>query len=322
MFRLLSLGVLAAVVTILAPPSGSAGSASGKKLLLITESRGFRHGVVTRKVTLTADVDAQTPPKVEGLEIKPDKKGTPQGSYGGRVGPEGVELKAGDKVLATVEPCLVEKTFMEMAKKHGFQVVCSQDARAEINDENLKNFDAVWFYTTGELPLSDVQKSDLLGFVRSGKGFGGSHSATDTFYKWPEYGEMIGAYFQRHPPGLQKIKVVVEDSKHPATRHLAEGFDYEDEIYHFKEPYSRDKLRVLMRVDVLAGPNLWRTDGDNALAWCREYGKGRVFYTAFGHADQVWRDERYQRHVLGGLRYLFFLEDADAPPSGAGSAPK
>jgi type 1 glutamine amidotransferase len=214
---------------------------------------------------------------------------------------------------------VVEKTFAEMAAKHGFfEVVSSQNSRKEITEDNLKHFDAVFFFTTGELPLSEVQKADLLSFIRNGKGFGGSHCAADTFYQWKEYGDLIGAYFAGHPPGFQKIRVIVEDRKHPATKHLGEGFNIEDEIYKYKGPYSREKVRVLLSMDMKAsGKNLWREDGDNPLAWVREYGKGRVFYTAFGHREEVWADPRFQQHVIGGLRYLFGLEPADATPSAA-----
>ena len=148
--------------------------------------------------------------------------------------------------------CLVEKTFVELAKKLmglSFEVDFTQDSRSVINDENLKKYDAVFFYTTGPLPLSDSQKSDLLAFVRSGKGFGGSHCATDTFYNWPEYGELIGAYFDGHP-WTQKIRVIVEDQQHASTKHLGQAFEIDDEIYQFRTPYARDKLHVLMRLDM------------------------------------------------------------------------
>jgi hypothetical protein len=69
-----------------------------------------------------------------------------------------------------------------------------------------------------------------------------------------------------------------------------------------------------VRID---GPRGARQDRDNALAWTREYGKGRVFYTALGHRDELWKDERFRKHVLGGLRYVLRLEDADATPSAA-----
>jgi type 1 glutamine amidotransferase len=239
---------------------GAGDKPAKKKLLVITESKGFVHPVVRR---------------------------------------------GKDGSLA-----LVEKTFIELGAKTGlFEATCSQDSRKEITAENLKNYDAVWFYTSGELPLSEVQKADLLAFVRGGKGFGGSHSATDTFYKWKEYGELIGAYFAGHPPGYQKIRVIVEDTKHPATKHLGESFAIEDEIYKYREPYSRSKLHVLMKIDIDSHKNLWRPDGDNPLAWTRDYGKGRVFYTALGHAEHVWRDPRFQEHVIGGLKYLFFVEN-------------
>src|SRR5262249_6002377 len=142
---------------------------------------------------------------------------------------------------------------------------------------------AVFFYTTGSLPLSGTQKSDLLSFIRSGKGFAGSHCATDTFYDWKEYGELIGGYFDGHP-WHQKIKVIVEDKNSPMTKHLGDSFEITDEIYQFKTPYSRDKLHILLRLDmgsVKAPGN--RKDGDNALAWIHSFDKGRVFYTALGH---------------------------------------
>src|SRR5262249_16378548 len=56
------------------------------------------------------------------------------------------------------------------------------------------------------------------------------------------------------------------------------------------------------------GPRGARRDGDNALAWVQEYGKGRVFYTALGHRAEVWKDERFQKHMLGGLRYVLGLD--------------
>jgi type 1 glutamine amidotransferase len=250
---------VAIAATVSATPV-DAGAPAKKKLLVITESKGFVHPVVRR---------------------------------------------GKDDALS-----LVEKTFLEWGNKSGlFEATVSQDSRKDITAENLKNFDAVWFYTTGELPLSDVQKADLLDFVRSGKGFGGCHSAADTFYKWKEYGELIGAYFAGHPPGYQKIRVIVEDTKHPATKHFGESFAIEDEIYKYKEPYSRKSVHVLMKIDPESHKNVWRTDGDNPLAWTREYGKGRVFYTALGHAEHVWRDPRFQEHVLGGLKYIFFVEN-------------
>jgi type 1 glutamine amidotransferase len=210
------------------------------------------------------------------------------------------------------ELCTVEKALIELGKKSGaFEAVVTQDSRNAINEENLKKFAAVYFYTTGELPLSDTQKADLLGFIRSGRGFAGNHCATDTFYKWAEYGNMIGGYFDGHP-WHEKIKVIVEDKNHPASKPFGDTFEITDEIYQFKGPYDRTKLHVLMKMDTNSVKKEGkRQDKDYALAWTKDYGKGRVFYSAFGHREEVWKDERFLAHMLGGLKYAMGVSGSD-----------
>lgn len=190
------------------------------------------------------------------------------------------------------------------AKAKAFDTTVTQDTR-EITAESLAGYDAVVFYTTGELPMSAEQKRSLLAFVRGGRGFVGIHSATDTFYAWPEYGEMIGAYFNGHP-WHQEVKVRVEDADHPATRQLPATFTVNDEIYQFRN-WSRANVHVLLSLDPssvdLLNPAVKRSDRDFALAWTRSLGKGRVFYTALGHEPAVWTDDRFQQHLLGGIRW-------------------
>src|SRR5262245_5515045 len=72
------------------------------------------------------------------------------------------------------------------ARSGEFEVSCAEDL-ALISADSLRDFDILYFFTSGELALSNQQKADLLAFVRDGKGFGGAHSATDTLYSWPEY---------------------------------------------------------------------------------------------------------------------------------------
>ena len=79
-----------------------------------------------------------------------------------------------------------------------FEVTATEDT-SEFSTENLKPYAAVMFYTTGEIPMSGAEKTDLLNFVRSGRGFLGVHSATDTFYTWPDYLDLVGGYFNGHP---------------------------------------------------------------------------------------------------------------------------
>jgi type 1 glutamine amidotransferase len=185
------------------------------------------------------------------------------------------------------------------------------------NARNLDYYDAVFFYTTGELPLDASRKAALLSFIRDdGKGFLGAHSATDTFYKWPEYGEMIGGYFDGHPWN-QQVRIQVEDPQFPATRHFSPSFPITDEIYQFRE-FSRDRVRVLLRLDTasvdMKAKGIKRTDGDFPVAWARHYGKGRVFYCSLGHREAVWDIPEIQKMWLEAIRWAMGLAPGDATP--------
>ena len=206
------------------------------------------------------------------------------------------------------------------AKTGAFEVVCSEDIGMFAADK-LAAFDAVVMNnTTGELfagdPREDQLKKSLMDFVRGGKGVMGIHAATDCFYKWPEYGQMMGGYFQGHPFG--HISVKIEDPAHPLNA-MFEGksFEIKDEIYTFKKPYSRDSLRILLSMDWdksgYAKGN--RDDNDYALAWIREFGKGRVFYTAFGHQDHIYWHPEIMKQLLAGTQYALGDLKADATPS-------
>ena len=113
---------------------------------------------------------------------------------------------------------------------------------------------------------------------------------------------MIGGYFDGHPWHTD-VTVRVEDRTFPATAHLGESFRIKDEIYQFKN-WSREKTHVLLSLDPgsvdLNAKNVHRTDKDFALAWAHPYGKGRVFYSALGHRDEVWQDERFQKMLVNG----------------------
>jgi uncharacterized protein len=201
---------------------------------------------------------------------------------------------------------LSQQILKEIGERTGAFEITATDDCSLLSREGLKKYDAVIFYTTGELPITEDQKAAFLDFIRSGKGFVGIHSATDTFYKWPEYGELIGGYFDGHP-WHQEVTIRVEDRTHPATRRLEQSFNIKDEIYQIKN-FSRDRVHVLMSLDInsvdLKLPGVHRTDKDFAVAWCRHYGSGRVFYTALGHRPEVWQDERFQQHLLGALRWV------------------
>ena len=198
-----------------------------------------------------------------------------------------------------------EEIMKSLGPKQGFEVTVSHEAEQLFTPANLRNLEVIIFYTTGELPLTDDQKSLFLDFVKSGKGFIGIHSATDTFYKWPEYGEMIGAYFDGHP-WTQENEVAISafDRTNPVTRVWPESFRLQEETYQFRD-FDATKSKVTMRLDTE------HTDmtkkGIKAkefpLTWFRSYGKGKVFYTALGHRPEVWRDSRYQTMMVNAIRW-------------------
>lgn len=183
-----------------------------------------------------------------------------------------------------------------------------------VNARNLDYFDAIFFYGLGEEELSDSQKQDLLSFVHDdGKGFVGAHSAIDAFYSWPEYGEMIGAYFDNHPWGILDAPIIVEEPSFPGMKQFPQEFVIRDEIYvPTAKPYSRETVDVLARMDaskVEKVKDLHRTDGDFPVAWVKQYGKGRVFYSTFGHADASWDNSRIQEMYLQAIRWALGLVD-------------
>jgi type 1 glutamine amidotransferase len=184
------------------------------------------------------------------------------------------------------------------------------------NAKNLDYFDAVFFMTSGELPMDDQQKADLLSFVKEdGKGFLGAHNATDTFYKWPEYGEMIGGYFDGHPWNQFDATIKVEDPDFPAMKPFPPTFHLMDEIYQTKD-FSRSRVRVLMSLDTsnvdLKEQGVHTTD--LPIAWARNYGKGRVFYCGLGHRQEVWQRKDIRQMWTEAVKWAMGLTDGDATP--------
>ena len=219
--------------------------------------------------------------------------------------------------LATIERLGQESGLFDTYIRTDGELITKKKLEAG-NAKNLDYFDAVLFYTTGELDLDAQQKADLLSFVHDdGKGFIGAHSAIDTFYKWPEYGDMTGGYFDEHPWGQFDAPVIVEDPSFPAMKGFAPTFVIKDEIYQAKA-FSRDKVRVLARLDPdkidLKNPRVHRTDKDFAVAWAKNYGKGRVFYSTFGHRNEVWDTPSVQTMYLEAIKWTMGLTQADATP--------
>jgi type 1 glutamine amidotransferase len=188
------------------------------------------------------------------------------------------------------------------------------------NTKNLGNFDALVFVnSTGEMDLDDQQKQDLLSFVRDdGKGFVGVHAALDSNYKWPEYAEMVGGWFDQHPWMTFDAPIILEDPSFPATRHFPHAFMKRDEIYQAKQ-WSRDKVNVLMRLDESKlnyenNPRIHRDDRDFAVAWSKMYGRGRVFYSTLGHTVESWKDPDIRTMYFEAIKWVLGLTEGSTSP--------
>jgi type 1 glutamine amidotransferase len=182
------------------------------------------------------------------------------------------------------------------------------------NAKNLNYFDAVVFTSpTGELDLNDEQKAALMSFIKDdGKGFVGVHAALDTLYEWPEYGKMIGGWFDQHPWMTFNAPIRNEGVDFPATRHFPASFNKYDEIYQAKD-WSRADVNVLLSLDPSKldynNPRVHRTDHDFAVAWSKMYGKGRVFYSTLGHTREAWTDPDIRTMYFEAIKWSLGMTD-------------
>jgi type 1 glutamine amidotransferase len=177
----------------------------------------------------------------------------------------------------------------------------ADDVRRMLTTAGLADVDVVVFAnTTGSLGIPDL--AAFLGWIGAGHGFVGVHSASDTYHDAPSYLDMLGNEFETHGEQTE-IEAIVEAPGHPAVAHLGTRYRVFDEIYRFTRN-NRSSVTPLLTLDRFPSDGLPRAGqpGDLPLAWMKSHGTGRVFYTALGHRDELWRDTRFQQHVLGGIR--------------------
>jgi uncharacterized protein len=165
----------------------------------------------------------------------------------------------------------------------------------------LSGYAAVVFLSTSGDILTEAGRDALAGYLAGGGSWLGIHAASTTEYGWPWYGGLVGARFTQHPQ-VQTATMTVEDREHPATRHLGSSWTWTDEWYNFAAN-PRPGVRVLLSVDesTYQGGTM---GADHPIAWCHEYGGGRSFYTALGHAEQAYAEPAFLRHLRGALDWL------------------
>ncbi|NLH17421.1 MAG: ThuA domain-containing protein [Phycisphaerae bacterium] len=219
--------------------------------------------------------------------------------------------------------------FTRMGEKTGtFSTVVSRDP-AVFAAESLKQFDAVFFNNNvGNLFVDPVLRQNLIDFVYGGGGLMGVHGTTVAFTRWtegaaedwPEFGIMLGARGANHRAADERVMIRLDDPGHPVVGPFGgKPFEYRDELFRYQQVYSRNRNRVLMSIDIDKSDlkqgkelgNCFREDGDYALAWVRQYGRGRVFHCTIAHNPSVFWDPKMLEFYLGATQFV--LGDLAAP---------
>ncbi|MFM8415707.1 MAG: ThuA domain-containing protein [Planctomycetota bacterium] len=192
------------------------------------------------------------------------------------------------------------------------EAVTNQFAKA-FAPETLREFDGVMFVsTTGELPLPDL--AGFLEWIKAGKAFIGFHAASDTLKSSDAYVEMIGGHFAGHPWNAGgEHGFVNHEPDHRVAAMFPPRFRLKDEIYQYDPRLKPENLRVLLSIDMAASDpkEPWHVP----VSWVREYGKGRVFYTNFGHNETTWKDPAFQKHAAEGIAWALGRFAAPAEPN-------
>lgn len=201
---------------------------------------------------------------------------------------------------------VARESLERLAKLHAFNVTWTADPA--VFDKDISQYAAVLFLNTPAEQLSEAQRKQFERYMQSGGNAMVVHrAAIIPPNAWPWYEKMVGRTFVNHPK-LQTGVVTVADKGFPATFGLPDRWIWSDEFYVTTNPY-RIKIDTVLRVDetsydptkIWPGQTSVGMGGDHPEAWFQTYGKGRVFVTLLGHDANMYTDERYLQHLLGGL---------------------
>jgi type 1 glutamine amidotransferase len=216
-----------------------------------------------------------------------------------------------------------EKVLVEMGKRSGFEVTATKDGSIFTPDQ-LKAFDVIAFYTTGDLtngtsgdkitPMPKGGKEALLEFIRSGKGFVGFHCASDTFHsqggKVDPYIRMCGGEFKSHGAQQNSKILVAKGTKFPIEG--LKEYEMHEEWYEFIN-LNPDMHVILVQNTKSMREKAYTDQADYPMTWARKEGNGRVFYTSMGHREDVWTNPLFQAVTLGGMAWAAGNVQAEVP---------
>ncbi|MCU1376974.1 MAG: putative rane-bound dehydrogenase, partial [Actinomycetia bacterium] len=161
---------------------------------------------------------------------------------------------------------------------------------SDLDADTLKAYDALIVYSN-TTEISKDQEKALVDYVANGGGFVPLHCASYCFLNSPAYIDLVGGQFLKHGMGEFDTKVV--DAEHPIMKGL-EPFHTFDETYVHTKHNTKDR-HVLQAREDNTGAEPW--------TWVRTQGKGRVFYTAYGHDERTWGHPGFHDLIERGIRW-------------------
>ncbi|WP_133797614.1 ThuA domain-containing protein [Prosthecobacter fusiformis] len=304
------------LAALMAGAAAYGADAGPKKLLVVTVTTGFRHSSIetAEKVlaeigkssgAFTVDYVQQPPGQPKNPGRAPEKK--PKETD------EAFKTRQADYSKALADYNTANEVWREQVKAY------MADKMAL---DKIKDYDGFIFAnTTGDLQFPD--REGFVELIKGGKAFIAMHSGGDTYHPFRGYVDMLGGEFQTHKSQVE-IQPILHNPAHPATKPIPNGWRVYDEIYIFKN-YDPAKVHALMGLNAHPNEN---TPGYYPVSWCKDFGKGKVFYTSLGHREDVWdptwkadtKDRKnspeiaktYQEHILGGILWSLGLVEGES----------
>lgn len=241
------------------------------------------------------------------------------------------------------QPSWAEQILSELGRKRGYEFTFSKDGTL-ITPEFLEKFDVLFFFTCGfftsdvpnvdgQPPMTDAGLRAVYDAVAAGKGFVGCHSTADCFHtgeqpqvkfqaepgRWVNHGErshpwvkFLGGEFIRHG-AQQATEIRVVSPEFPGMQSLPPATRIHEEWYSLKDFAPDLHVIHVMETAGMAEPEYRRPPFP--CTWARTHGKGRVFYTALGHREDVWASDYFQTTIAAGLDWAGGRVAADVAPN-------
>lgn len=320
--------------------SVSSALADPKKLLVVTVTTGFRHSSIETAEKVLAELGAKSGAFTVDYIHHPEGQPKSPGKA-----PERGAKDTDESFKAKAEAFSVANARFNEDNK-----IWNDKIKAYMADkmalDKIKGYDGfVFANTTGDLLFPD--RDGFIELIKGGKAFIAMHSGSDTYHPFRGYVDMLGGEFETHKSQVE-IQPIVHDKAHPITKAVPEGWKVFDEIYIIK---SFEKAKVHGLLGLNAHPNLGQMKAEAAarkepdakkdqelkdaeartyfpVAWCKEFGAGRVYYNSLGHREDVWdptwkagtKDRKnspeiaqtYQDMILAGIKWALKLTEGDA----------